>query len=549
MKHIATCLAFSLLCGITLPNTFALAASNVPVSQPSVNIPVSSWADPNVTPRAVMVCIHGLGLHKGNYEDFGKRLAEEGIITYAMDVRGFGEWQKYKQYRKVDLKGALNDLNSILTAIKTKYPDLPIILTGESMGGAFALHGAALNQDKVAGLICSVPSGDRYRGEDDELHIALNAIFRGFDANINVGKMVVRRSTTNEKLRQEWKNDPLARMEFSPNELMQFQSFMKQNEEMAHLVQKSPVLFVQGGKDNLVLPAGTFALKKALGTANSQFVLSGSSEHLLFESNQFNDKIVAYVLAWIDKNVTPLPDSRLAMSAPDTVASVRDNPQAPDIQIASNKEKEKPVENTPQDTVAMANPADATSQAPVSNAGISYWIELKLGGKRFRCNSRTAFKSGDEIRFHVIPEVDGYAYVVLKQGTSGSKAVLYPPANQQHNILRADSDYPLPYEGWLAFDNTPGIEKLSLVFSRQKVDTNHFTNDRIEVAYIGETGSKDIVPTRMKLSFDSEAPNIISADVAETTSIAQNSNKRSNMTRLVCLDTGVLAVDIALHHH
>jgi acylglycerol lipase len=543
MKHIATCLAFTLLCGLALPDTIAMAASKIPANQPSVNVPVSSWVDPEVTPRAVMLCIHGLGLHKGNYEGFGKRLAKEGIITYAMDVRGFGEWQKYKQYQKVDLKGALNDCNSILTAIKTKYPDLPIILAGESMGGAFALHAAAMNQDKVAGLICSVPSGDRYQGSDSELHIGLNAIFRGFDANINVGKMVVKRATTDEKLRQQWKNDPLARMEFSPNELIQFKNFMGENESMAHLVNKSPVLFVQGGKDNLVLPAGTFALKKALGTPNSQFVLSGSSEHLLFESDQFNDKIVSYVLSWIDKNVTTLPDSVLAMNAPNTVASNKDNPQAADIQIAS-KDKDKH-QALPQQQIAMATPEDIASETEVSN-GISYWIELLRGGKKYRCNSRTAFKSGDQIRFHVIPEVDGYAYVVLKQGSSGGKAVLYPPQEKANNILRADVDYPLPYEGWLAFDNTPGIEKLSLVFSKHKVDTQRFTNDRIEVAYIGETGAKDIVPTRMKLSFDSEAPNIISADVAESTTIAHGN--KSNVTRLVCLDAGMLAVDIALAH-
>ncbi len=75
------------------------------------------------------------------------------------------------------------------------------------------------------------------------------------------------------------------------------------------------------------MPAGTFLRsRKALGTPNSQFVLSGSSEHLLFESDQFNDKIVSYVLSWIDKNVTALPDSVLAMNAPNTVASVHDNP-------------------------------------------------------------------------------------------------------------------------------------------------------------------------------------------------------------------------------
>lgn len=545
MKHIATCLAFSLMCGFILPDTFALASSKVPLAQPAVNIPISSWADPDVKPRAVMLCIHGLGLHKGNYEAFGRRLAKEGIITYAMDVRGFGDWQKQKQYKKVDLKSTLQDVGSVLTAIKTKYPDLPVILTGESMGGAVALHSAALYQDKVNGLICSVPSGDRYRGEDGELHIALNAIFRGFDANINVGKMVVKRSTTDEKLRNEWKNDPLARMEFSPNELMQFQNFMKKNEEMAHLVQKSPVLFVQGGKDNLVLPAGTFALKKALGTANSQFVLSGSSEHLIFESNQFNDKIVSYVLSWIDKNVASLPESLLAANAPNTVASIHDNPQAPDIQIASSKEKEKPTAK-PENQLAMTQPVTPGFDTTASNAGIKYWIELKRDGKKFKCNSRTAFKSGDEIRFHVIPEVDGYAYVVLKQGSNGGKAVLYPPENKPSNILRADIDYPLPYDGWLAFDNSPGIEKLNLIFSRQKVDTNRFTNDRIEVAYIGETGAKDIVPTRMKLTFDSDAPNIISADVAESSTVAHEA--KTNVTRLVCLDTGILAVDIALAH-
>lgn len=544
MKHIATCLALSLVCGLAMPEQGALAVK--PATRASVNVPVLSWMDTAVQPRVVMLCIHGLGLHKGNYEAIGKRLAKEGVITYSMDVRGFGDWKKMKGYEKIDLPGTLEDVGSLLTAIKTKYPDLPVILMGESMGGAIALHSAARYQNKVNGLICSVPSGDRFHGADDQLHIALNAIFKGFDANINVGKMVMGRSTSSETLRTEWKNDPLARMDFSIKELMQFQNFMKKNEEMAHLINKSPVLFVQGGKDTLVLPAGTFALKKALATPNSQFVLSGQSEHLIFESNQFSEKVLGYLLSWVNKNVAELPTSLLAHSGPNTVASNKDIAETPDIMIAQDpkkKEDERKNEEA-QSTLAMATPgADDTI---VTNAGISYWIELKRGGKKFRCNSRMAFQSGDEIRFHVIPDVDGYAYIVLKQGTSGGKAVLFPPEKTTNNLLRADIDYPLPFEGWLAFDNNPGIEKLSLVFSRQKMDTNAFS-DRIEVAYVGQEGSKDIVPTRMKLSFDDEAPAIISADSIDTNS-AIAANKKSNVTRLVCLDTGVLAVDIALAH-
>ncbi|HEY9786369.1 MAG TPA: alpha/beta fold hydrolase [Candidatus Obscuribacterales bacterium] len=553
---LALLLAFGMLSPVSQP-----ALSVTPIhAHPSINIPMTVWADKTVEPRAVLLCIHGLGLHKGNYANFGKRMASEGIITYAMDARGFGEWQKYKEYSKIDPDGTLKDAGAILEAIHAKYPKLPVIVLGESMGGALALQTVAKYQDKVNGLICSVPSADRFRQGDNELHVALNAFFRGFDAPINVGKVVVKRSTKKQEVRDEWQNDPLSRSIFTVRELMKFQSFMKKNIEMAHMIDKVPVLFVQGGQDNLVIPAGTLALKNALNTPNKQFVLSGSSEHLIFEVGQFNEKVLGFVLSWINNNVTPLPDSKLASAGPSTVASIKDDQSTAETGIALKKDDSvtPPVADgsapqttgtaqkpAAQDTIAMAVPG-ASQPAPAKTASISYWIELLRDGKKYRCNSRMQFRSGDKIRFHVIPESDGYAYVVLKQGTSGKSAVLFPEEGN-NNLLHAGMDYPLPYESWLAFDRNPGIEKLSLVFSRNRVDTNAF--NRVEVAYIGESGAKDIVPTRMKLSWDPEAPAIISADTAETTRIAHKERLRSNLTKLVCLDPGVLAVDIALAHH
>lgn len=569
MNHKRALLSIAAVISLTVPVLCPVHAASADMTT-SVNVPIARWSDSEVEPRAVLLCIHGLGLHKGNFEALGKRMAQEGIITYAVDVRGFGEWQKYAQYSKVDLKGALADVGNVISSIKNKYPDLPVVLLGESMGGAIALHATAQNQDKVAGLISSVPAADRFHGADDELHIALNAFFRGFDAPINVGKMVVSRSTKKDELRQDWQNDPNARMKYTVRELMQFQSFMKSNKEMAHLIARTPVLMVQGGQDNLVIPAGTLALKNALTTPNKQFVLSGTSEHLIFEGDQFTDKVLGFVLSWIDKNVTPLPQSQLAHQGPSTVASLRNDDAVPETQIARNAES-RPGDADGAD-VKTDGKTDITAQSqetrgdgaatsrtgtqlamstagavePVAGNGaaISYWIELKRDGKRFKCNSRMKFKSGDQIRFHVIPEADGYAYVMLKEGTSGKSAVLFPEEGK-NNLLRAGLDYPLPYDDWLAFDETPGIEKLSLMFSRTKVDTSNF-GPRTEIAYIGETGAKDIVPTRMKLSWDPDAPAIISADAADSAALAGDG--RSNVTKLVCLDPGVLAVDIALAH-
>lgn len=543
MKNKRVLLALIATLGLLQPvNAPAFAAT---FSQPaSVNIPLSEWSDASISPRAVMLCIHGLGLHKGNFAAFGKRMAQEGIVTYAMDLRGFGEWQKYSQYSKVDMVNSMADIGRVLSAIKKKYPSIPIIMVGESMGGAVALHATARYPEYVSGLISSVPAADRQEGSDSELHIALNAFFRGFDAPINVGKMVLKRSTKNEVLRQEWQNDPQARMNFTIRELMQFQKFMKDNLEQAHLISKTPVLLVQGGQDNLVIPAGTLALRNAITSPNKQFVLSGSSEHLIFEIGQFNEKVLGFVLSWVDKNVAPLPESQLAHSGPNTVASIHEQP-IPETAIAQQNTNTNTSTNTQSSTstqVAMAQPQPPEPQA--NGAAISYWIELMRGGKKFKCNSRVAFKSGDKIRFHVIPEADGYAYVVLKQGSSGQSAVLFPRQGN-NNLLRAGLDYPLPYDGWLAFDQNPGIEKLSLMFSRNKVDTSTFDSNT-QIAYVAEAGSKDIVPTRMKLSWDPDAPSIISADAADAATIAQG--KRNNVTKLVCLDPGVLAVDIALAH-
>src|ERR1700722_7410729 len=80
-------------------------------------------------------------------------------------------------------------------------------------------------------------------------------------------------------------------------------------------------------------------------------------------------------------------------------------------------------------------------QAPAGtalNTGIQYWIELTTDGQSMRANNKTAFHSGDQVRFHVKPNIDGYAYVVMKNGSQGQQEVLFPDAQNagQNRINR-----------------------------------------------------------------------------------------------------------------
>jgi hypothetical protein len=109
------------------------------------------------------------------------------------------------------------------------------------------------------------------------------------------------------------------------------------------------------------------------------------------------------------------------------------------------------------------------------NAGLSYWIELRRGGVFKRVNSTTTFKSGDRIRIHATPNIDGYAYMVMIKGSTGKESVLFPgPGEAGNNRVVHGKTYLIPSRGNLVFDRNPGKETLRLVLARQPVDARAF---------------------------------------------------------------------------
>lgn len=74
-------------------------------------------------------------------------------------------------------------------------------------------------------------------------------------------------------------------MDLSPSELIQFQSFMNENHDAVKNITDDPVLFVQGTKDRLVKPEGTWELFNELTTPDRYF-FAVPSEHLIFEEAQ-----------------------------------------------------------------------------------------------------------------------------------------------------------------------------------------------------------------------------------------------------------------------
>ena len=261
-------------------------------------LPCLTWLEPDIDAKAILLCVHGLGLHNDSYEAFGKAMAKLGYLVYAVDVPGFGSFKQAEGRERVDFDYCLRGIATTLKFIHKVNPKLPVYILGESMGGAIALRFTSLHPELVDGLISSVPSGDRFNQNKETLRVGLK-LLTAPNKEFDIGTSVIEKATQNDEVRKHWAEDPLNRMNLTPKELVRFQDFMNENHDSAKKIDKTPVLFVQGCKDKLVRPEGTMNLYNRIASEDRELELIHDGEHLIFEEGQFNDQVITMVDKWL----------------------------------------------------------------------------------------------------------------------------------------------------------------------------------------------------------------------------------------------------------
>ncbi len=152
------------------------------------------------------------------------------------------------------------------------------------------------------------------------------------------------------------------------------------------------------------------------------------------------------------------------------------------------------------------------------NLGLAYWIELNRDGKHYKTNNKARFRSGDQVWFHLVPNADAYAYIILRQGTKGTKTVLFPlEITGMNNLVKRGLDCVVPTENTLQFDDTPGVESVALLLSRKKIDPALFLDypARLTAYVSGPADHADVsqepaqpehkLPRRTKVSVEGSA--------------------------------------------
>lgn len=120
---------------------------------------VGQWWHPENTPKAVILLIHGTALNAGFYKDWARYANQRGYAVFGVDLRSWGQSQGYGKRGYVgDYREYLTDIETAANYIQQQYPDLPLFLQGESLGGGVALMADISGRVPNRGLILNAPA-------------------------------------------------------------------------------------------------------------------------------------------------------------------------------------------------------------------------------------------------------------------------------------------------------------------------------------------------------------------------------------------------------
>jgi len=111
---------------------------------------------PDEDTKAIIVLVHGIGEHSSRYQHWVERFVSKGFALLTFDQRGHG-LSEGKRGVISSYNDFLNDIDLVLHKAEEKYPDLPLILYGHSMGGGEVLNHLLKRNNKYVGVISTSP--------------------------------------------------------------------------------------------------------------------------------------------------------------------------------------------------------------------------------------------------------------------------------------------------------------------------------------------------------------------------------------------------------
>ncbi|MFE9788012.1 alpha/beta hydrolase [Nocardia salmonicida] len=258
-----------------------------------------AW-QPEKTPRAVVVLVHGVAEHSGRYEYVSTTLADAGFAVYALDHIGHG-LSEGPAANIGSMQGAADNVATLLDLASAAHPGVPRFLLGHSMGSLVVLHLATRGPLDVAGVIVSAPPLDIPLGNPIQ-RLAAPLLTR---LAPNLGVLTLDSSTISRDpaVVRAYDDDPLVFRGKLPArtavEILQHTALVKKR--LGALT--APLLVLHGTADAIASPSSADLLERDAGSTDVTVLRYPGLYHEVFNEPE-RAQVLGDVTDWLSTHVT-----------------------------------------------------------------------------------------------------------------------------------------------------------------------------------------------------------------------------------------------------
>lgn len=281
---------------------------------------------PDQSPTGIIQFVHGMSEHRGRYHDIMEYFTQIGYVTVIHDHRGHGESvihpDDYGYFYKNGADAIVEDAHQITLYIKNRFPDLPLVLLGHSMGSMVVRCYTRKYDKNIDGLIvCGSPSRNAMaklglflvsimriiKGEYYRSKLVQKIAFGAFNRNIQNPTSENSWICSNEEVVREYDNDSRCGFIFTLNGFATlFKLMICTYRKKGWTLNKPslPILFIAGEQDPCIVNRKEFeqaaAFMNERGYKNCEKKLYSEMRHEILNENG-KEAVWNDIKLWIEK--------------------------------------------------------------------------------------------------------------------------------------------------------------------------------------------------------------------------------------------------------
>ena len=287
------------------------------------------WKDDTVEPKAVVQLSHGMCEYVKRYDEMAVAMAEAGYVVCGNDHLGHGETAADSDELgfiadKDGFRYMVKDLRKVTEYIQKRFPGLPVVMYGHSMGSFLARKYAADYKDGIAAYVFSGTGGpnpasgvglklidviSRFKGEHHRSNLMTKIAFGKYTEKYEDAKTGYEWVTSDPEKLEEYLHDPFCMYLFTLSayrDLMSVLSEVSEDGWAGKLRKELPYLLVSGDMD----PVGDYGKgvktvydrMKAAGCAKAECRLLAGIRHEPHNEKNRKD-FYRETIAWIDRAI------------------------------------------------------------------------------------------------------------------------------------------------------------------------------------------------------------------------------------------------------